>query len=602
MSSSPLISCQSIAKTYGAHPLFSDLSLGFFQGERLGMIGPNGSGKTTLLKIMADCEAPSSGTVSRKRNLRLVYLAQDPLLDPEKTVADILFEDMPDMAENWASYRDVRDLVTEIAFEDIRQKAGTLSGGWRKRLSLARALIQKPDILFMDEPTNHLDLDGILWLEQRLRSADFAFVLVSHDRIFLENTTNRILELNRCYPEGYLRVEGNYSTFLKRRAEFLNAQSQEEQTLASKVRREVAWLARGPKARTTKAQFRIDQAGRLKSDLSAVKSRNSQNQSAQFGFDATDRKTKLLLETKDLGMSRSGKMLFQNLDLILSPGFCLGLLGANGSGKSTLIHLLNGVLQPEAGKIKRAENLRIVTFGQKREQLDQNQTVQEALAPEGGDHVIYQGRPIHIVSWAKRFLFTAHQLGLPVSRLSGGEQARLLIAHLMLKPADLLLLDEPTNDLDIPTLEVLEESLEAFPGAIVLITHDRYLLERLSDVLLSLNGDGSATFHADLEQWRRSQKNKESSKAVSKHVQTHKQNKAETLEKLSFEERKELKRIAQKIEKAEARIVAANAALQDPVIQSDADALIAQTKNLQEIEGQVARLYTRWEDLEARNT
>ncbi|NOY85277.1 MAG: ATP-binding cassette domain-containing protein, partial [Nitrospirae bacterium] len=228
--------------------------------------------------------------------------------------------------------------------------------------------------------------------------------------------------------------------------------------------------------------------------------------------------------------------------------------------------------------------------------------VQQALAPEGGEQVIFQGRVIHIVSWAKRFLFTADQLGLPVSRLSGGEQARLLIAHLMLKPADLLLLDEPSNDLDIPTLEVLEESLEAFPGAIVLITHDRYLLERLSDVLLSLNGDGSVSFHADLVQWRRAQQNKSSIKTTPKIAQAQKQATLEVQEKLSFEERKELKRISQKIEKAEAKVAAANEALQDPAIQSDAEVLIARTKTLQEIEAEVAKLYTRWEDLENRNT
>ncbi len=601
MSSSPLISCQSISKIYGTQPLFSDLSLGFFESERLGLIGPNGSGKTTLLKVMANLLEPSSGTVSRKRNLRLVYLSQDPPLDPEKTVSEILFEDMPAMAENWASDRNVRDLVTAIAFKDMNQKAGTLSGGWRKRLSIAHALLQNPDILFMDEPTNHLDLEGILWLEKHLKTANFAFVLVSHDRVFLEQTTNRIVELNRCYPEGYLRVEGNYSEFLRRRAEFLNAQRQEEQTLASKVRRETAWLQRGPKARTTKAQFRIDQAGRLKSDLSAVKTRNNQDQSAQFGFDATDRKTKILVEVENISIAREDKTLFQNLDFILSPGFCLGLLGANGSGKSTLIDLLNGALQPDHGKIKKAENLKIVTFGQKREQLDQDQSLQEALAPEGGEQVIYQGQSIHIVSWAKRFLFTADQLGLPVSRLSGGEQARLLIAHLMLQPADLLLLDEPTNDLDIPTLEVLEESLEAFSGAIVLITHDRYLLERLSDVLLSLNGDASVSFHADLAQWERSHLSKNSSKAACKARPAQKEEKEERLEKLGFEERKELKRISQKIEKAEARVVTAKQALQDPAIQSDGAELLARTEILQIREREVALLYERWEDLEARN-
>ena len=601
MQAASLISCHSISKVYGTQTLFSDLSIGFFEGECLGLIGPNGSGKTTLLKMLAGVVTPSSGRVSRRRNLHWVYLAQDAPLDSEKSVQEILFEDMPEMAERWVSQQEIRRLVTALAFEDLHQQVATLSGGWRKRLSIARALIQKPDILFMDEPTNHLDLDGILWLEQRLQTADFAFVLVSHDRIFLEHTANRIVELNRCYPEGYLRVEGNYSTFLSRRAEFLNAQSREEQALASKVRRELAWLRRGPKARTTKAQFRIDQAGRLQNDLSALKTRNGRQQSAQFAFDSTDRKTKILLETKGLKMSRAGKVLFQNLDLMLSPGFRLGLLGANGSGKSTLLHLLNGDLQPDAGKIKKAEHLRIVTFAQQREQLNPNQTVQEALAPEGGDQVIYQGRPIHIVSWAKRFLFTAHQLGLPVSRLSGGEQARLLIAHLMLKPADLLLLDEPSNDLDIPTLEVLEESLDAFPGAIVLITHDRYLLERLSDVLLVLEGDGRTAFYADLAQWRQAQGNKTLPQAVFVSSLPQKKDKTEAGRKLNFEERKELKRIEKKIEKAEAKLEAAKQALHDPDIQSDADELLARSNTLQETEADVASLYARWEDLENRN-
>lgn len=600
MSSSPLISCQSISKAYGVQTLFSELSIGFFEREHLGLIGPNGSGKSTLLKILAGFETPSSGTLSRKRNTNLIYLSQEDRLDPEKTVQEILFEDIPGLSENWESDREMRTLVTQMAFEDMDQKAGTLSGGWRKRLAIARALIQKPDLLFMDEPTNHLDLQGILWLEARLKSAPFAFVLVSHDRVFLEHTTNRIVELNRCYPEGYLRVEGNYSTFLERRAEFLNTQTQQEQTLASKMRRETAWLSRGPKARTTKAQFRIDQAGVLKQELGAVKERNSQNQSARFGFDATERKTKILLEAQDIGMRFGGKTLFKNLGFILSPGTCFGLLGPNGSGKSTLIHLLNGTLQPETGSIKRAEGLKVVTFGQKREQLNQTQTVQEALAPEGGDQVVYQGRPIHIVSWAKRFLFTHHQLGLPVSKLSGGEQARLLVAHLMLKPADLLLLDEPTNDLDIPTLEVLEESLEDFPGAIVLITHDRSLLDRLSDGLLSLSGDGECAFYADLEQWRQAQQNKTRLGAASDPSSQQNQKKEQTVQKLNFEERKELKRLEQKIEKMEAKLEAAKQSLDDPAIQSEPGELLRCTKAHRAAEEEMASLYARWEVLENR--
>ncbi len=602
MSTIPLISCQNLKKSYGTHLLFSDLSLGFFSEERLGLIGPNGSGKSTLLKIMAGVEEPSSGNLSKKRDLHLIYLAQEDCLDPEKTVEEVLFENLPQDDIHWSADREIRTLVDGLAFEDLYQAVGTLSGGWRKRLSIAQALIQKPDLLLMDEPTNHLDLEGILWLESRLQSASFAFVLVSHDRVFLENTTNRIVELNRRYPEGYLRVEGNYSTFLERRDEFTNTQAQEEKTLSSQVRREVAWLQRGPKARTTKAQFRIDQAGELQKELSAVKSRNAENQMAGLGFDATDRKTKVLLETKDLGMSLGGKQLFKNLNLTLSPGFCLGLLGRNGSGKSTLTRLFTGELKPDAGSIKRAEGLKIVVFGQEREQLNQNQTLKEALSPEGGDQVLYQGRTIHIVSWAKRFLFTTQQLGLPVSRLSGGEQARLLIANLMLKPADFLLLDEPTNDLDIPTLEVLEARLAEFPGAIVLITHDRFLLDRLSDALLSLEGDGKTAFYADMNQWQQAQQSKslegtaskKASKSQMKHIDKH-------TNKLSHKERKELSRIGESIEKANDQVDAIKAQMNDPATQSKPERLLALSEQLEAAEEKVEKLYRRWEELDGRD-
>ncbi len=603
MPAASLISCQKLNKSFGTHLLFSDLSLGFFPGERLGLIGPNGSGKSTLLKILAGTENPSSGRLSQKRNIRLMYLAQSDVFDSEKTVADILFEGCVDDELHWSANREIRTLVEEMAFEDLNQSVSSLSGGWKKRLSIARALLQKPDLLLMDEPTNHLDLDGILWLEAHLQSADFAFVLVSHDRFFLEHTTNRIVELNRQYPEGYLRVEGNYSRFLESRDDFLNAQRQREQALSSQVRREVAWLQRGPKARTTKAQYRVDQAEKLQKELSAVKIRNNQNQHAALGFDATHRKTKVLLETEGVCLSLGGKSLFKDLNLTLSPGFCMGLLGQNGSGKSSLIHLLNGGISPDSGTLIKADGLKVVTFGQQREQLDQNQTLKEALSPEGGDQVVYQGSAVHIVSWAKRFLFTHQQLELPVSRLSGGEQARLLIANLMLKPADLLLLDEPTNDLDIPTLEVLEARLEEFPGAIVLITHDRFLLDRLSDVLLSLEGDGKTAFYADIHQWQQAQQSKTSEEAASKQASKLKMKKIDKqTHKLTHKERKELNRMEDTIEKANMQVDDIKAQIQEPAIQSNAERLLALSSQLQAAEAKVEKLYQRWEELDGRDS
>ncbi len=590
-----LVNCHAISKSYTVHPLFSSISLSFSEGERMGLIGPNGSGKSTLLKILAGLETQDAGMVTPRRDTRLVYLPQADHFDPDKTVAQTLVAALPGAAGEAEGFQRIRELASQMEFERTDQLVSTLSGGWRKRLAIARALVQQPDLLLLDEPTNHLDLDGILWLEGLLKSPSFAFVLVSHDRYFLENVTNRIVELNRLYPEGYLRVEGNYSTFIERREAFTRAQDQQQEVLSNKVRREIEWLRRGPKARSTKAKYRIDSAHELQDELSAVRARNAQNRVAQIEFDATGRKTKKLLEAKQLSLGRGGKRLFTDLDMTLSPGFCLGIMGPNGSGKSSLMHLLHGDLVPDSGSIERAYGAKIVLFDQKREQLDQNQTLKEALCPSA-DMVVFQGRPLHVVSWAKRFLFAPGQLTLPVARLSGGEKARLLIARLMLKSADILLLDEPTNDIDIPTLEVLEESLREFPGAIVLITHDRLLLGNLSDRILFLDGQGRAEFFADYDQWLSAKTMAATASASVKKPAKLRKDKARGL---PYKEQSELNRMEQTIEKAEAEAAAIREQLEDPAIMSDAEQLGKLYGLLTEAEGKVQRLYQRWGELEA---
>jgi ABC transport system ATP-binding/permease protein len=482
-----------------------------------------------------------------------------------------------------------------MEFDRTDQLVGTLSGGWRKPLAIARALIQQPDLLLLDEPTNHLDLDGILWLEGLLKAPPFAFVLVSHDRYFLENVTNRIVELNRLYPEGYLRVEGNYSTFIERREAFTRAQDQQQEVLSNKVRREIEWLRRGPKARSTKAKYRIDSAHELQDELSAVRARNAQNRVAQIEFDATGRKTKKLLQAKRITLERGGRRLFSELDVTLSPGSCLGIMGRNGSGKSSLMHLLHGDLAPDSGAIERAYGAKIVLFDQKREQLDQDQTLKAALCPSA-DMVMFHGRPLHVVAWAKRFLFAPGQLTLPVSRLSGGEKARLLIARLMLRSADILLLDEPTNDIDIPTLEVLEESLQEFPGAIVLISHDRLLLGNLSDRLLYLDGQGRAEYFADYDQWLAAEAMATAPAACRKKSTKLRKDKPR---KLPYKEQSELNRMEQSIAKAEAEAAAIREQLENPAIMSDAERLGKLYAQLTEAEEKVQRHYQRWGELEA---
>lgn len=593
MPSELLISCQSLGKSYGLQPLFQGLSISFFARERLGLIGPNGSGKSTLLKILSGIEMPDSGQVARAGSTHVVYLPQEDEFRAGATVETALLETLPASSSD-EGLNSIRDLLREMAFADLRQPVAELSGGWRKRLAIACALVRQPDMLLMDEPTNHLDVEGILWLERLLNDARFAFVLVSHDRYFLENVTSRIVELNRRYPDGYLRVEGNYSEFLQQRLAVLDRQGAREQVLANKFRRELEWLRRGTKARTTKARGRIEAAHALKEELKETRDRNSQGAATKFEFDATGRQTRKLLELKGVGMTRDGRRLFSGLDLTLVPGSCLGVLGKNGSGKSSLIQLLRGEFSPKEGSIIRADELKVVSFDQKREQLNKQLSLREALAPMG-ESVVFQGRPLHVTAWARRFLFPVEKLGLPVDRLSGGEQARLLIARLMLKPADVLLLDEPTNDLDITTLEVLEDSLAEFPGAIVLITHDRFLMDRLSDRLLYLDGDGGARFFANYPQWLEAH-NADSRTAP---LRTESIRKRPTAG-LSYDEKKELDRIDKKIEKAEAEAAAIQRQLHDPAIMSDAEHLKALYVLLQAAEAKVGLMYARWQELESR--
>jgi len=592
-----VLSGQGLAKAYHSRPLFQNISLGIDDTARIGLIGPNGSGKSTLLKILAGLEAPDSGAVSLRRNTRLVYVGQEERFPMGVTVQDVLMQSIASEPLDDAE-REVRIAVTlaRAGFDDAAQQADALSGGWKKRLAIAAALAQQPDVLMLDEPTNHLDLEGVLWLEDLLRAAGFGYVVVTHDRYFLEHVTARMIELNPIYAEGYLSVEGKYSDFVQRRAEYLSAQATQEATLVTQVKREVAWLQRGPQARTTKAQSRIQGAERMMEELGEVKFRNAQTKSAGIEFQSSGRQTRELLVAKDIGKTLGGRVLFTHLDLTMRPGMRLGLLGPNGSGKTTLLRLLTGELSPDTGTIKRADGLRIVFFDQNRARLDKTQTLRDALSANG-ETVTYRGSTMHVSAWARRFLFSSEQLGMPLDRFSGGEQARVLIAQLMLEPADLLILDEPTNDLDIPALEVLEESLSGFPGALVLVTHDRYLLDRVSTEILALDAQGHAGFYADFAQWETHQKDLSAAPAAK--VKTSAPA-PRTASRLSASERKELAQMESKIEDAEQAVARLERQLADPVVASDAVRLQECWNALPAAKELVITFYARWEELEAR--
>ncbi|HEY8665679.1 MAG TPA: ABC-F family ATP-binding cassette domain-containing protein [Tepidisphaeraceae bacterium] len=596
-----LIGADSLSKSFGVRPLFRGITLNFSEGERVGLIGPNGSGKSTLLKIIAGLEQADTGDLTRKRGLKLGYVPQEDVFPPDTTPREVLIESLREehMQEHQWLTR-VAITLSRLAFTQADEHVANLSGGWKKRLSIARQLVREPELLLLDEPTNHLDLEGILWLEKLLKSAQFAFLLVSHDRYFLQNATNRVVELNRAYPEGFFSVNGAYSAFLEKREEFLAAQQSQRVALASRVRREIEWLQRGAKARTTKAKGRIENANAMMKDLAELNVRTAQDQALSIDFAATNRKTRKLLETKGVEKTLGGRTLFTDVNFVLSPGTKLGLLGPNGSGKTTLIRLLSGELEPDKGQIVRADGLRIVIFDQARRQLDRTVTLRRALSPSG-DTVYLRDGSTHVSSWAKRFLFGTEQLDMPVGALSGGEQARILIAQLMVQPADLLILDEPTNDLDISSLEVLEESLEDFAGAIVLVTHDRFMLDRLSTELLGLDGKGDAHLYADYSQYERAQEMaRQADAAASRPAPKAAGQEKKPAKKLSYLEQREWEQMEEKIMTDEEDLARLQKEMEDPKVLADREKLHVACEKVHEAQQRVEGLYARWEELQGK--
>ncbi len=665
-----LLTVRGIAKHFAARTLFTGVSLSIEDGERLALIGPNGAGKSTLIKILAGIEDVDGGTITTRRGLRVAYVAQADVFRKGATVREAVMTELEAAmkAGKLPHLHDHHEL--ELAAEQtidrvdmtphIDAECEGLSGGQRKRVSIARSLAQEPDLILLDEPTNHLDVEGIDWLENTLAGGDFASVVITHDRAFLEGTATRIIELSRAYPEGTFTVQGGYAEFLKRKEEFLLAQAKQEQALSAQVKEDIRWLSRGAKARRTKSKSRIDASFERMDVLAELKSRNAPARAAQIDFRSTDRQTHKLLVGRGLCKTLGGKKLFENLDILLSPGAKLGLMGPNGAGKSTLIKLLTGEMEsdpptpqmlreeaeiagslppgtPALGTIRRAEKLRVVLFSQHRTELDPYATLGETLAPT--DSVIYRGRVLHVATWAGMFLFSKDQLRTEIQTLSGGEQARVHIARLMLEPADVLILDEPTNDLDLASLDVLEESLEEFPGAVVLVTHDRAMLDRLATRVLALDGKGGGRYYADYQQWERLHKidakadtaalaraadAARSSAAGSAAVtaggargnapvvlaQAASMSEADSSDspstvvkrRLSFKEQHELAGMEAAIEAAESELRSAEAAMNDPAVLNDHRKMSQAGQRMADAQNRLAALFARWEELEARKS
>ena len=596
-----LLSVQGLSKKFGPRPLFTDLSLDLSVGERVGLIGPNGSGKSTLLRLLAGREESDAGSRSLRRTARIGLLAQDDVFTPEQTVREALLAALADepIEEHERETR-VAATLTQVGFTLLDQMVETLSGGWRKRLSLARELVRRPDLLLLDEPTNHLDLPGIVWLESQLRAAPFGYLVATHDRAFLRAVADEVIEVSRVYPGGFFRAPGSYDQFAERREEFLEAQARRQESVANQVRRETEWLGRKAAARTRKAGFRIDAASQRREELAELKYRTANAVAAGIDFVATGRQTRKLVTAAAIAKSLGGRPLFSGLDIALSPGDKLGLLGPNGSGKSTLLRLLSGDMAPDAGAITRAEGLRSVHFEQGRAALDPAATLQRALCPNG-DTVLYRDSRLHVAAWAKQFLFRPEQLETPVGSLSGGEQARVRIAQLMLQPADLLLLDEPTNDLDIPALEVLEDSLAEFAGAIVLVSHDRDLLDRLCTEVIGLDGNGRAAFYGNVSQWLAAYERGRIEAAQPAPPVAPPRQAAPTTKprKLTYREQQELEKMEAAVLAAEEAVAARHADVTQATTAGHV-ALAEACQGLDDAQRAVDRLYARWEELEGK--
>ena len=567
------------------------------------MIGPNGAGKSTLLAVLAGEQDADAGEVAVRRRARIGYVLQESSFAEGLTVRDVLVAALERAGVPEAEREGrLRETGGRVGFPRLEDEAATLSGGWRKRLAIAEAVVTGPDVLLLDEPTNHLDLAGIVWLEALLREARFACVVVSHDRYFLENVATEIVELSRVYADGLLRVKGSYSKFLEGREAYMEAQSKLQDALKNRVKTEIEWLRRGPKARATKAKARIDNAHELIGQLKEVNARQ-QTSSAGIEFSGTERQTKRLVELENVSVELGGRRILEDLSFLIMNGVRIGLVGPNGSGKTTLLRLLTGELEPTSGVVKKAASLRMVYFSQMRE-MDEGVTLRRALAPDS-DSVMYQGRVVHVASYATKFLFTSEQLNQPVERLSGGERARVLIAKLMLEPADVLLLDEPTNDLDIATLEILEESLLEYTGALVLVTHDRYMLDRVSTVVLGLDGRGGAETFADYSQWEMWGGSKvgeavapgAAGKAVNGAGGNGTGVAAAGKKKLSYLEAREFASIEDRVEEAEVRLQSARLRLELPEVAVDAAALMQAISDMESAQAEADDLYARWAEL-----
>ncbi|MDA0802975.1 MAG: ABC-F family ATP-binding cassette domain-containing protein [Planctomycetota bacterium] len=635
-----LLTATELSKSHGMRALFRGVCLSIDEGDRVGIIGPNGAGKSTLLRLLAQQEVPDAGSVLTARGLVSVYVPQRDEFPEGQCARDAATDAARGSARCHGDVHEAAVLagivLGKFGFDEERMNAPleTLSGGWRKRCSIATGIAQAggaPDLLLLDEPTNHLDVDGLEWLERFLvRGAQDirakTSICITHDRVFLERVATRVGELSRAYPGGIFMADGGVDEFARRKSEFLEAQSKQHASLANEVRVDNAWLGRGAQARRTKAKGRIEESAARRAELAKLAERNAAAGSggARVDFSGSGRRTRRLLWGQGVSAVRGGRLLFRDVELELTPGDCIAVMGANGSGKTTLLRTLIGECPPDTGTVGRADPApRVVMLSQQRAEIDPALSLKEVLCPVG-TKVRFRDGEMHITAWSRRFLFDDDQLLQQVSTLSGGELARVHIARMMLEPADVLVLDEPTNDLDLPTLELLEQSIEDFAGPVLLVTHDRAMLERLATQVIVLGGpQGQVAQVTDLAQALRAHKQfdaaAEAAARASRALSTAPvgavavqqatvpgvtteaaASVAPGRKKLSYKDQREYDGIEGTIAAAEATAIAVDARLNDPELIADHVAYAKACGAAGAAHRVVSALYLRWEELEAK--
>lgn len=589
-----IVTFQNVAKAFGSRKVLDGVSFAIGDRDRIGIVGLNGAGKSTLLRLLVGEDQPDDGLITRRRGLSVANVTQEPRFSADTRVRDALSQGLPDDAERSQEY-ELRGLSAALQLPPLDALMTPLSGGEKRRVALGRALIARPDLLVLDEPTNHLDSRTIEWLEGRLAQHPGALVLVTHDRYFLDRVATRIVEIDRGAMYTY---EGGYRRFLEQQAERLAVEAKSERARQMFVRRELDWIRRGPAARTTKQQARIDRFDAAVGAAPTLEDRRSDPMSLRLP--SGGRLGKTILELDDLTQGYGERTLFSHLTLIMKPGDRIGVVGDNGTGKTTLIRTILGEMKPVAGSVKLGINTRIAYLDQARAALDDNKTVLEEVA-DGDDQVMLEDGPIHVRTFLRMLRFDDRFADTPIGVLSGGERNRVQLARLLRFGGNLLILDEPTNDLDLMTLGVLEDALIDFPACALIVSHDRWFLDKVATGILAFE-QGRVTFYeGNYTSYlgRRPPPAPLPGETKPEPKKVERAPAAPKAKKLSFKEARELEAMEQTILDAEGAVATLEQQVSDPSIYKDRAAEVpALVAALDAARAKVEQLYARWAELE----